>query len=118
MAASRRAWQARQLEPLASHDTIAELIRALAYPKFRLAAEHRLELLGDYLPYCRTVEARGRSKGAPRCADPNDQMLIDLTFAGNARWLVTGDRALLAVSALVGHRIVTPRDFLARVSAR
>lgn len=114
----RRAWQAGQLEPLASHDTIAELIRALAYPKFRLAADHRLELLGDYLPCCRTVDVRGRSRSAPVCGDPKDQMLIDLAFAGNARWLVTGDRALLGLSAQAGNRIVTPREFLARLSAR
>lgn len=118
LAPLRRAWQARQLVPLASHDTIAEMIRALAYPKFRLAAEHRLELLGDYLPYCRTVEVRAGVGEAPVCADSKDQMFLDLAFAANARWLVTGDRALLSLAGQAGDRIVTPRDFLAVLLAR
>jgi hypothetical protein len=29
-----------------------ELMRALAYPKFKLTPTEREELLGDYLPYC------------------------------------------------------------------
>ena len=116
LAPLRRAWQARRVEPLASRDSIAELIRALGYPKFRLAPEHRLELLGDYLPCCRTVDVPARVKGAPLCPDAGDQMFIDLLLTGRARWLVTGDRGLLRLSAEAGGRIVTPRDFLASLA--
>jgi len=118
LAPLRRAWLAQQIEPLASRDTIAELIGALAYPKFRLAAEHRTELLGDYLPYCRTVEVPAVVKAAPACADPADQMFLHLAFASRARWLVTGDRGLLRLATRPADRIVTPRDFLAWLAAR
>ncbi len=33
-----------------------------------------------------------------RCADPDDQVFIDLALAANARWLVTHDRALLKLA--------------------
>ena len=51
----RRAWQAQRVLPLVSRSTVAELIRTLAYPKFRLAAPEQEELLADYLPYCKAV---------------------------------------------------------------
>lgn len=33
-----------------------------------------------------------------RCADPDDQMFIDLALAGGARWLFTRDKALLRLA--------------------
>lgn len=35
---------------------------------------------------------------ALRCADPDDQVFIDLAVAEGARWLLTKDRALLALA--------------------
>ena len=39
----RCAWQSGQYVPLASSHTVSELIRVLAYPKFRLSAADRQE---------------------------------------------------------------------------
>jgi len=55
LAALRRAWQVRQCVPLVSKITTTELIRVLAYPKFKLDEAARQELLADYLPWCVTV---------------------------------------------------------------
>lgn len=47
-----------------------------------------------------------------RCADPDDQVFIDLSRAHRARWLVTRDRALLTLArraAQVGLAIVAPQ---------
>ena len=76
LATLRRAWQTPLIEPLASRDTIAALIRALAYPKFRLSAEDQTELLGDYLPFCCTVVLPAVTRGVPHCSDPADQMFL------------------------------------------
>ena len=51
----RLAWQGKRIQPLLSKDTAAELIRVLAYPKFKLSADDQQELLADYLPYCISV---------------------------------------------------------------
>lgn len=48
---------------------------------------------------------------APRCANPDDQMFIDLAVALQARWLLTRDRALLRLGPQArrfGIEIVTP----------
>jgi len=49
----RREWQSRRFTPLVSKATAGELIRVLAYPKFRLKAEEREDLLSDHLPFAR-----------------------------------------------------------------
>ena len=43
----RHAWQTRALLPLVSTATIRELIRVLAYPKFKLDVRAQEELLAD-----------------------------------------------------------------------
>ena len=48
-------WQHGRCIPLVSQATAAELIRVLAYPKFKLSAAEREELLADYLPCCHSV---------------------------------------------------------------
>ena len=49
-----------------------------------------------------------------RCADPDDQMFLDLTYAAGVRWLVSRDAALLALARTArawGSDIVTPWDW-------
>jgi putative PIN family toxin of toxin-antitoxin system len=43
----RSAWQENLICPLASKDTITELIRVLAYPKFKLTTSEQEDLLAD-----------------------------------------------------------------------
>ena len=51
VASLRELWQQQQFLPLVSQPTLAELIRALGYPKFRLTLAEQEELLADYLPF-------------------------------------------------------------------
>ena len=51
----RLGWQQGTFVPLASTATVQELVRVLAYPKFRLAPAEQQELLADYLPWVQTV---------------------------------------------------------------
>jgi predicted nucleic acid-binding protein len=66
----RRAWQQGALLPLASTATVQELVRVLAYPKFRLSQADQNELLADYLPYQDSAHPPAATPGAsvPRCA--------------------------------------------------
>ena len=94
----RRAWQSEQVRPLINRDTAAELIRVLAYPKFRLGKEDREELLADCLPYCETITAHHLPPEVPPCRDAHDRIFLELALMANADALVTGDKDLLALA--------------------
>jgi putative PIN family toxin of toxin-antitoxin system len=93
----RAAWQQGVFVPLASANTINELVRVLAYPKFRLAPDERDELLADYLPWIEAVRVPDPAPRVPACRDPADAMFLHLAVAGRAACLVTGDADLLAL---------------------
>ena len=103
----RRAWQAERVCPLASRETAVELIRVLAYPKFRLTDDEREDLLGDFLPQCETV-AVPKGIEVSDCRDPLDRPFLELAIAAGADWLVTGDKDLLDLAAKFPVPIVTP----------
>jgi len=113
LAALRVAWQSGRCQPLASKATASELMRVLAYPKFKLAPDEREELLADYIPYCRSVSIPVRLPKLPQCRDANDQMFVELAAAGRADFLVTGDKDLLALAPEFSRSIVTADAFVA-----
>lgn len=95
----RRAWQHGAVLPLASTATVKELVRVLAYPKFRLSQAEQDELLADYLPYTKTVRIPQPPPQVPACRDVLDAPLMHLAVAGRAHVLVSGDQDLLAIAA-------------------
>ncbi len=103
----REAWQSEAVVLLASGDTTRELIRVLAYPKFRLTADERDDLLADYLPWCETVDVSERLD-TPHCRDPSDRPFLELARAGRADALVTGDDDLLVRARAFSVPILSP----------
>lgn len=112
LAELRRCWQDLRCVPLVSTTTVAELIRVLAYPKFKLGEEEQHELLADYLPWCVTVQVSDPPPVIPHCRDPFDAPFLQLAQAGNAAYLVSGDRDLLSLADGFGCPIVTVEQFL------
>ncbi|MDP2829401.1 MAG: putative toxin-antitoxin system toxin component, PIN family [Sulfuricellaceae bacterium] len=108
----RHAWQTRRILPLASRDTAAELIRVLAYPKFRLTPEDQQELLADYLPFCTTVKIPDSPPETPVCRDDFDMPFLRLALAGEANALMTGDQDLLSLVDVFSCPIVTAEQFM------
>lgn len=112
----RLAWQQRAFVPLASSATVQELVRVLAYPKFRLSVPEQEELLADYLPYAEPVRIPAPTPWVPECRDPLDLPFMQLAVAGKAQVLVTGDRDLLVLAGefekLGACRIVNLDTFL------
>jgi putative PIN family toxin of toxin-antitoxin system len=96
---ARQAWQRGLVLPLASTATAQELVRVLAYPKFRLSQAEQHELLADYLPYAETVRIPQPPPTVPDCRDVLDVPFMHLAVAGRAQALVTGDHDLLALGA-------------------
>jgi putative PIN family toxin of toxin-antitoxin system len=101
----RVGWQSGRFVPLASTVTAQELMRVLAYPKFRLSAAEQAELLADFMPWVEVVELPDPPPKVPPCRDPFDLPFLTLSVAGKARALVSGDRDLLT---LAGARGVCP----------
>jgi putative PIN family toxin of toxin-antitoxin system len=93
----RLGWQSGRFVPLGSTATVHELLRTIAYPKFRLTGAEQDELLADYLPWVRVVRIPAPPPAVPECRDPSDIPFLHLAAAGGAHALVTGDRDLLAV---------------------
>lgn len=108
----RQAWQGQRIQPLVSRVTAAELIRVLAYPKFKLAPDEQQELLADYLPYCKTVQIPQPPPKTPRCRDTFDVPFLQLALAGKAKALVTGDQDLLVLAGGFACPIVTAEQFI------
>ena len=65
-------------------------------------------LLADFIPYVTVIDVVA-GKSNPLCRDADDQKFVDLAISGKADLLVTGDKALLAMS--LHCEIITPREF-------
>lgn len=108
----RHAWQRTHCQPLLSNVTAAELLRVLAYPKFKLTAAVQQELLADYLPYCTPVRMPAKSPKTPDCRDPFDLPFLQLAVVGKAEYLVTGDQDLLSLPGKFVCPIITADQFM------
>lgn len=110
-AAIVRAWSAGAFELVASPLLLAELERALAYPKLRTRI-HQSEATAivEWLERSATI-VPDPDEPSPRASkDPGDDYLIALAAHERAA-LVSGDRHLLELAAELP--IYAPADFLA-----
>ncbi|OAI20730.1 MULTISPECIES: putative toxin-antitoxin system toxin component, PIN family [Methylomonas] len=113
----RQAWKSQQILPLLSKITVAELIRVLNYPKFKLSTSDQQELLADYLPYCQTIVIPEPPPVTPECRDAFDLPFLQLAIAGQAEALITGDQDLLTISEPFICPILTAEQFLPSLNA-
>ena len=112
LAILRHAWQSQGCVPLVSKATTAELIRVLAYPKFKLDQASQQELLADYLPWCVTVRIPSPPPATPDCRDSFDLPFLQLAVAGKADVLISGDQDVLSLAGQMKCRIQTADAFL------
>jgi len=84
--------------PLVCSETISELLRILAYEKFRLSEGDQKSLLTLYLPYTEIVKLpKPQPALAVKCRDTNDEVFLHLAIKSRAAFLVTGDADLLVL---------------------
>ena len=107
----REAWQTKRFTALASHDTVSELLRVLAYPKFKLTRDEQETLLADFLPYVETVQIDATPDGLPAIRDADDIIFLVLADAGCADALVSGDGDIQAVRDQFHIPILTVAEF-------
>lgn len=83
-------------------DCRAEWLRVLGYPQVpvseqaRPAVEAAFDALVRQLPD--ELATPAHDVRLPRCADPDDQMFLELAQASGARWLVSKDNELLKLA--------------------
>jgi len=120
LAALRTAWQSGRLIPVVSRETLQELSWVLAYPKFALSAADIRALMALFLPHVQAHPLPSPSDAAMRlglcCADPKDQVFLELALSAAVDALVTGDADLLTLrNAAKEHgalQIMAPHDVL------
>lgn len=107
----REAWQTQRFVALASRDTVSELLRVLAYPKFKLTRDEQETLLADFLPYVETVQIDATPDGLPAIRDADDIIFLVLATVARADALVSGDGDIQAVREAFHVPILTVAEF-------
>ena len=116
----RLAWQTGRVLPVVSQETRAELLRVLAYDKFKLSQADIARALASYLPHTQSHAVNtnsGTGSSDPICRDERDQMFLDLALSAKVAFLVTGDQDLLVLADTLDlpFRILKPVDFLTQL---
>ena len=101
--------------PVVSSETLAELVRVLAYPKLGLTVEQQKTALTFYMEHAEIcAEPRARNK-LPKCRDLKDEMFLRLAYAAKVDAIVTGDNDLLALAGVSRIPILSPSELAAHV---
>ena len=87
----------------------------LTYPKFKLDAAERGELLADFLPYSEVVRLPETRQSRPECGDPADWIFLELAETAGASVLVSGDSDLLCLRGKASVTILTAEEFKTRL---
>jgi putative PIN family toxin of toxin-antitoxin system len=104
----RQAWASGQVVPLLCRPTAEELLRVLAYPKFRLIPAERQLLLADYLPYAEVATLPTPPPPLPvACRDRDDTPFLQLALAARADALVSGDADLTVLREVAPVRVIS-----------
>ena len=99
-------WRGRRFDLLTSAEQIDEIARVTRYPKIR--ARLSPALAGRMVNRLRDVALMvEKLPKVDRSPDPDDNYLLALAQAGNAQYLVTGDKPLLALKRHKSTRILT-----------
>lgn len=109
-----RAWRAGRFDLLTSAAQLDELRRASRYPKLRsLLPAHRVGTMVNNLQRAIMLNATAPPPDSVELNDPHDAFLLAMAQAGEADYLVTGDRraGLLQRGNTGRTRIVTPATF-------
>ncbi len=104
---------------LTSPDIAAEVKRVLAYPKFR---KYYLEIQRTpdevYTEYVQRTEMVRPSLDleTSKLRDPKDRIILACAVGGKADVIISGDQDLIVLGTYNGIPILTPAQFLERLS--
>lgn len=112
------AWRAARFELVTSVAQLDELRRVSRYPKLKtILPAHRVGAMVNNMQRAIVLDALPPLPESVAINDPYDAFLLAMALAGEADYLVTGDRraGLLQQGSIGRTRIVTPTTFCAEV---
>ena len=113
----RQAWASGAVLPIVCRETVSELLRVLAYTKFRLDAADRDALLADYLPFAEIVTLTNPPPELPlACRDRDDAVFLHLAIVSRADVLVSGDADLTVLAS--AYPVISPAALQQRLDAQ
>lgn len=111
-----RAWRATRFDLITSTEQLDELRRVSRYPKLKtILPPHRVGAMVNNMQRAVVLEHLPNLPEGVELNDPNDTFLFAMALAGEANYLVTGDRraGLLQQDRAGRARILTPTTFCA-----
>ncbi len=109
-----RAWRAARFELVTSTAQLDELRRVSRYPKLKtILPAHRVGTMVNNMQRAIVLGTLPPPPDGMNLHDPNDLFLLSMALAGEADYLVTGDRhaGLLQLGSAGCTRIVSPVSF-------
>jgi uncharacterized protein len=111
-------WAKEELELLVSEAVLTEYDKSLRYEKVRLF--HRLtdarinEIMASLRQETTLIEVQQEPQIIT--ADPSDNKFLACAIAGNADYIISGDKHLLALGSYQGIKILSPAIFLTELA--
>ncbi len=102
--------QNRDFELVTSLECIYELHRVLNEFKGKLGAD--LVEFWTRFAICESLIALPQIRFTAIKEDPDDNKFLDAAVAGKAKFIVSGDKHLLAIKEFKGVKIVSPSEFI------
>lgn len=96
-------WKKGKFTLIISEAIVREYLDVINRPKFKISAEE-ITAVTDYL--FKTIDA-----------DPSDNKFIEAALVGAAHYVVSGDSHLLDLEIYRAIRMITARDFIARLQS-
>jgi putative PIN family toxin of toxin-antitoxin system len=104
-------WKSGKIQLHITSEIVSELLRVLAYPKFKLTErEIQYLLYVEILPFCTVVTAK--SGAVIIKEDPSDDIFLRCCEVAKAKALISGDNHLLNLKSHRNTQILTPSRFL------
>ena len=104
-------WKSGKIRPHLTSEILTELLRVLAYPKFKLTEnEIQYLLYEEILPFCTVVKPKSGSLTIKD--DPSDDMFLRCSERTKAKAIISGDHLLLSLRSHRNTLVLSPSQFL------
>ncbi len=97
-----------------SRAQLKELSEVLSYPKLGFKREQAERFIALILELAVVVKPKGKINAVGN--DPDDNRILEAAVEGNVDYVVTGDSDLLDLKVFNGIKIVTPKEFLQKIT--
>ena len=105
---------AEKIHLLSSPEILKETEGVLSRPKFKLKKSAVKSMMKELEDICEIVYPSKHFKVVDE--DPEDDMLFDCAYAGNADFIISGNDHVVKVKSFQDAKVLFPADFLSKIS--